>query len=45
MYVIQVRKDGEWVNWTSIANPDRLKALVALARISRKGSDVRWMQR
>lgn len=45
MYVIQVRKGGQWVDWTSTANPERLQPLVSLARISRKESDVRWERR
>jgi hypothetical protein len=45
VYVILVRKNGQWVDWTSTANRERLQPLVSLARISRKDSDVRWERR
>lgn len=45
MYVIQIRKNGTWVDWTSTHNKARLEPLLSLARISRKESDVRWERR
>lgn len=45
MFVIQVRKNGAWVDWTSTANPERLQPLLALALIPRKESEVRWEKR
>lgn len=45
MYVIQVREKGQWVDWTSTANVNRLDPLLSLARIPRKETDVRWVKR
>jgi len=41
MYVIELRKQGEWVAWTSTANPARIPALVGLAKILHPRSAVR----
>lgn len=41
MYVIEIRKKGEWTAWTSTANPERLPALLGLARLLHPGKKVR----
>jgi hypothetical protein len=41
VYVIELRKSGEWKAWTSTANRDRLPALLGLAKILHPRSQVR----
>ncbi len=41
MYVIELRKNGEWKAWTSTANRERLPGLLGLAKLLHPRSDVR----
>lgn len=41
MYVIEVRKKGEWTAWTSTANRERLPALIGLAKLLHPRSAIR----
>lgn len=41
MYVIELRKNGEWTAWTSTANPSRLPGLMGLAKVLHPRTEVR----
>ncbi len=41
MYVIEIRKKGEWQAWTTTANRERLPALLRLAKALHPRSPVR----
>jgi hypothetical protein len=41
MHTIEVLRKGEWVAWTTTANPKRLPALLGLARLLHPGKKIR----
>jgi hypothetical protein len=45
VYVIQLRKNGEWTDWTSTANRSRIPLMLSLARIVHPRKPVRWIKR
>lgn len=44
MYLVQYRKGGDWKVFTSTANRERLPILMSLARITKRGAEVRWVR-